>query len=105
VSAAAVVVVAAISTFGTVYVTYLQNKNSDQMARLETQVEILRSFQKEALSADISQRVRFAHLFSKLSPSEEDRVLWNDYYLNQAILPSRLVSDMIGRLRQLAGEV
>lgn len=80
ISAAAVVVAAAISTFGTVYVTYLQNRGTDQMARLDTQVEILRSFQKQALSADISQRVRFAHFFSKLSPSEDDRALWNTYY-------------------------
>ena len=80
VSAAAVVVAAAISTFGTVYVAYLQNKGSDQMARLDTQVEILRAFQEQALSEDISQRVRFAHFFSKLSPSEEDRVLWTAYY-------------------------
>lgn len=80
VSAAAVVVAAAISTFGTVYVTYLQNRGTDQMARLETQVEILRSFQEQALSADIAQRVRFAHFFSKLAPSEDDRALWDAYY-------------------------
>lgn len=91
VSGAAAVIIAAITAFGSIYVGYLNRESARELELIKIDASLISSFGEQFLSEDLGTRIRAAHLFKSIAPSDEIRKRWSGYHgelaaFNEAII-------------------
>lgn len=91
VSGAATIVVAIVSAFGMIYVGYLNSRSARELELIKIDSNLISSFGEQFLSEDLGTRIRAAHLFKSIAPSDDIRDRWSGYHreladFNEAII-------------------
>lgn len=93
VSGAAVVIAGAITATASIYAAYISQDGSQKLELIKIDADLVKSFSSEFLSEDIGERIKAAHLFKSIAPSDDIRTRWTKYHAELTSFRDAIVAE------------